>query len=453
MTAQARPYVRVAMACALAIFLSWREGGAQTRPKPPAILAPQPPIPLFRAYDFTNSVGVNVHLLHPDTIYGKFELLKQRLLAAHIHHVRDGALDQRGGFSNGDQAALFRELGEAGIRVTFIFKLGLSQQFIEGFPERVSPAFEAYEFVNELNIQNRPQWATELRGWVPSFQRMAKSSPASASYDIIAPSLADLANDPYAALGNVSAFVQFGNIHKYYRNFPPSTTGYGRNGLPPCAAYQYGSLAYALCHARKVSGDKPVICTEAGYGTNPAAGKQVTAEVQARYISRMLMLHLKAGIPRTFIYQLADYGDDSYSSFGLLTDSGAEKPAFRQLRGLMSELDDAASSASAQSLDLSIPERPPGLEAMLFQKNDGSYRLVLWLETPSYDPRADQMRGAPLTVPAHDVIVALPADHVGRAIVTFRDNGEALRRTVPGAPSRVTLPVDDNVTILDIATR
>ena len=46
-----------------------------------------------------DSVGVNTHLRHARSFYDRdFELLKQRLLAARIRHIRDGAMDQDGRF-------------------------------------------------------------------------------------------------------------------------------------------------------------------------------------------------------------------------------------------------------------------------------------------------------------------------------------------------------------------
>src|SRR5581483_6027109 len=132
----------------------------------PASAAP----PVFWAHDFVDSVGANIHLLHPDSFYAsQFELLKQKLLAARIKHVRDGAMDQRGGFFDGDQAARFQELGRAGIGVTFIFHLNVSAAFVQGFPARVSPAFEAYELPNELNIDRSIPWPAAIQTWMPIF--------------------------------------------------------------------------------------------------------------------------------------------------------------------------------------------------------------------------------------------------------------------------------------------
>lgn len=399
------------------------------------------------ARDFTDSVGVNTHLRHARSFYDRdFARMKQLLLDARIRHIRDGAMDQDGGFFERDRAERFRELGEAGIRVTFIFRPMVSREFVQGFPARVHPAFEAFELPNELNQQKSMPWAEVLRVWMPTFAGYVRSGRDSARYPILGPSIADLGGDPQLLLGERAQDLDAGNLHKYYRAFNPATGGYGRPGRPPCEAFRYGALPYAMCQVRRISGDKPIICTEAGYATRGASGRAVTPEVQARYLARMLMLHLKAGIPRTFIYQLADHGSDEGGAMGLLDAGGGEKPAWRQLSALMQELDDAGNAARgvAPPLDVSLAGELENLEAMLFAKADGSYRLVLWVETPSFDPAADRE----LAVVPQQVSLTLPREFQARRVMTFESSGNASVRTLAGRAPR--LAVGDNLSVVEI---
>ena len=203
-----------------------------------------------------------------------------------------------------------------------------------------------------------------------------------------------------------------------------------------------------MCQVRRISGDKPIICTEAGYATKGPSGRAVTPEIQARYLARMLMLHLKAGIPRTFIYQLADHGSDEGGAMGLLDADGGEKPAWRQLSALMQELDDTPQEnrerGAAPPLDLALTGELENLEAMLFAKSDGSYRLVLWLETPSFDPVADRE----LAVAPQQVALTLPREFQARRVMTFEASGAASVRTLAGSAPR--LAIGDNLSIVEI---
>lgn len=421
-------------ACLLA--LSWMvAGAAQARTA----------VDTWWAHQFTDSVGVNTHLRHARSFYDTgFPLMKQRLLAARIVHIRDGAMDQDGVFFARDRAERFRELGEAGIRATFIFRPMVTREFVQGFPERVHPAFEAFELPNELNQQKSMPWAESLRMWMPMFAQYIRGSRETARYPIIGPSIADLGGDPHKLLGEQADELDFGNLHKYYRAFNPATMGYGRRGSPPCDAWRYGALPYALCQVRRISADKPIVCTEAGYASNGPSTRAVTPEIQARYIARMLMLHLKAGVVRTFVYQLADHGSDEGANMGLLDAEGGEKPAWRQLSAIMNELDDVPGKGAPPPLEIALEGELENLEAMLFAKVDGSYRLVLWLEAPGIDPKLAKL----LDVPAQQVALTLPAQFRARRLMTFEPSGAATVRTLTGADSR--LDIGDNLSIVDI---
>ena len=400
--------------------------------------------PTFWAHQFVDSVGVNTHVRHAGSFYDThFELMKQRLREAKITHLRDGAMDQDGGFLASDGAARFRELGEQGARITFVFRPIVTRQFVQEFPARVSPAFEAYELPNELNLQKDLPWPEVLRTWMPTFAQYVHENSQSARYPIIGPSIADLGDDPQLKLGDQQRFLDFGNLHKYYRAFNPATKGYGRPGSPPCEAWNYGSLPYALCQVRRISGDKPIVCTEAGYISNGPSARAVTPELQARYVARMLMLHLKAGIVRTFVYQLADHGSDEGGNMGLLEADGTVKPAWRQLSALMNELNDSAGPGQPPPLDIAFDGELANLESVLFAKRDGSYRLVLWLEVPSFDPKAVRE----LAVAPQRVTVNLPRNFHARRVMTFGDDGGASVRTAGAA---MPLAIGDNLSIVDI---
>ena len=406
--------------------------------------------PTFWAHQFVDSVGVNTHLRHARSFYDtNFDVLKERLLAAHIKHIRDGATDEDGGFSARDRADRFRELGDAGVRVTFIFRPMVSREFVQGFPARVRPAFEAYELPNELNQQKSLPWPETLRVWMPMFAQYVRDDGSrddrAAPYPLIGPSIADLGGDPQKKLGDQQRALDFGNLHKYYRAFNPGTDGYGRPGTPPCEAWRYGSLPHALCQVRRISGDKPMVCTEAGYASNGPSARAVTPEIQARYLSRMLMLHLKAGIVRTFVYQLADHGSDEGGAMGLLTKDGGEKPAWRQLSALMNEINDREGQGQPPPLAFTLDGDLGNIESMTFAKRDGSYRLVLWLEVPSVDPKTAR----DLEVAARLVTLKLPRDFRARRLMTFENSGEARVRPLnSGSPQ---LSVGDNLSIVDIA--
>jgi hypothetical protein len=302
------------------------------------------------AAEFVDSIGIDAHFTQFSTPYvTRLPLVRQKLLDLGIRHVREGAIDSQGGFSDEDQAELFRDLGRSGIRVTFIFNANMSREFVQGFPARVAPAFEAYEFPNEFNNTSNGHWAADLRAWAVTLRTYVRSNPATASYPIIGPSLIG-GDDPPTALGDLSAYMDFGNIHAYYSSRPPGTDGWGGQSTSPCSTWHYGSTGFDLCNARRVSGQKPIISTETGWGSDATAADQVNETMQAKYLARALLMHLEAGITRTFIYQLIDSGDDGFGAFGLLTPTGAEKPAYREIRSLIAQMQDSAAPSRLTAL-------------------------------------------------------------------------------------------------------
>lgn len=396
---------------------------------------------------FVDSIGVNVHFAQAGTPYvTSFPLVKSKLIELGITHLRDGAVDWNGGFSDQDQAALFRELGTAGVHVAFIFDADVSREFVQGFPARVAPAFEAYEFPNESNSAPGNAWVQTLRSWAPTFQAYVRGTAATARWPIIGPSLT-IGDDPFGALGDLSPYMDFGNMHAYYSSRSPATEGWGGGGKAACNVMRYGSTAYDLCNARRVSGARPVMSTETGWGSDPAAGDQVNEAVQAKYLARALLLHFAGGITRTYIYQLVDSGDDGFNAYGLLTGRGAEKPAFREIKALIATMRDAGTVAVPAALAFSVTGDTSDVRSLALQKSDGSYRLVLWIEQPGFDPLTKK----PIAVAAKSVTLKLQSTHVV-SIATFQDDG-TVRTSVPARADLVesVLALRDNLTVVEVA--
>ena len=133
---------------------------------------------------------------------------------------------------------------------------------------------------------------------------------------------------------------------------------------------------------------------------------------------------------------------------GLLEANGDEKPAWRQLSALMQELhDDSARGGQGRAppLDVALDGELAHLESLLFAKGDGSYRVVLGLETPSVDP----VSARAVEVASQKVTVKLPAGFRARRFVTCEPSGAPSVRSLTGDAAK--LAIDDNLSIVDIA--
>jgi hypothetical protein len=400
-------------------------------------------MPALWSAEFANSVGVNTHFTQPGTYYAThFEAVKARLLELGARHIRDGVIDDHGDISDRDQSAMFRELGVAGIRADFIFNFGVSRHLVSSFPQRVAPAFEAYELPNEFNLNGGPDWVKKLRSWMPRFREYVHSDPATSRFPIIGPSLVTGFPDPFAALGNRQEDFDFGNIHVYFNAFNPGTRGWGDVGPPPCQTFNYGSIGYTSCLTALVSGSRPIVVTETGWSSEPGDSGGITPDLQSRYIARLLLLLFNRGVSRTYIYQFADGGGDIGRHHGLITSDGAEKPAFLQLRSLLRLTGDRDGTGDAGSLAARLDGDVDHIEKTLLRRSDGSFLLFMWVEQPAQD--AGATRPVTLTL----------TGYLARRVSRLEDDGALTTQQVTaseaGAASRVELKLNDRLTVVDI---
>lgn len=403
----------------------------------------------YSAAAFVDSIGVNVRFSNHKTPYvTSFAVAKEKLLASGIRHVRDAAVAKAGGgFNANDQAALFREVGAAGVRVAFVFPLDVSQEFVRGFPARVAPSFEAYELPNELNAA-RPDWVAALRQWAPVFQSYIRSNAATAGYPIIGPSLTDKGDNPYGALGDLSSYFDFGNTHAYYSSREPGTVGWGRPGAPPCDRWRYGAIAYNICNAQRVSGSKPVMSTETGWLTNVDSPVAVPEDLHGKYLVRMLLAHFSVGIPRTYIYQLMDSGSDGFNSSGLVTATGQERPAFKEIKQLIDLLQGGKTLENPRVVPLALSGDVADVRKLALEKSADETYAMLWIEKPGMDPLTRQR----LVVEPRALTMRVGKPYRVDSIQTFDAGGELKPAVAKAAGSgEYPLTLTDGLTIVKLA--
>ena len=114
---------------------------------------------------------------------------------------------------------------------------------------------------------------------------------------------------------------------------------------------------------------------------------------------------------------------------------------------MLGEINDEKPVGTPASLALELAGEIEDVESMLFGKADGSYRLVLWIETRSVDPNSGQA----IDVPSQRVRLTLPTELRTRRVMTFESSGAPRVRTL--AAGVTDLNLSDNLTIVDIARK
>ena len=380
---------------------------------------------------FVDSVGVNVHLHYDGTLYrDQFDLIKSRLLELGVRHVRDGLIDTtwQGYYDR------HNELGDAGIKGTFITGFGQSLELLAAYPSRVAHSFEAYEAPNEADKSGDPQWVLKLRQAIFRLAELRDISSVG-HYPILGPSLTQASS--FAMVGDLSAFFDQANIHNYLAGRHPGTGGWGDDG--------YGSIDWNLRLIRRYSGGKPITTTEIGYQDAPGIVDNVPQEVVGRYLPRLLVEQYRMGVHRTFLYELADFPNSG--NYGLLHADGAPKPGFNAVKSLLNLLADPGPPVEPRPLNYEV-DGGPAVRHFAFQKRDGTYFIALWVEEPSYD--VPGQRSA--VVQGRDVTLRLPREmHVVRSHLWHAD-GNAEARPVRGFSSSVNVHASDAMQVIEIAS-
>lgn len=339
-----------------------------------------PVVPAQSARAFGDSVGVNVRLTFLDTSYADYETIETRLRELGVRYVGDG-LCATCEYQIDRLQRLARVGIQANIGVGTLNGGGPSiDPGLQVIKNRLMNSVIAITSVNEPDITGDPNWIQKTRAFQQALWARVKGDPALAHLPVIGPSLVHRGSR--AALGDISSYLDLGNLHPY------------PGGLPPL-----GNLADELQLASAVSANKPVVATEIGYHTDlsfTGGNRPATERVVATYMPRIALEGFRGGIQRSYIYTLADLWSPSEAaargfsasenSFGLLRWDLSPKPSFYTLRNLLRAVDgDSAPVTAPGGMRLGLEGAAPDLRSLLLRSADGTYALVLWRTASVWD--------------------------------------------------------------------
>ena len=265
-------------------------------------------------FQFTDSVGVNVHLSYIGTVYStNFPQILQSMTALGVKHYRDG-LSQDAPTVQYENAEL---LGKAGIKGDWLMDIHDTASTINSAYANAPDAVAAFEGPNEDDAQV----GSTITTFMELLHNTVHGNSATAAMPIIAPSFADVAS--FKTQGNLSSLVNYGNMHDYFGTFNPETGPWG-GAFYNCGGY--GGVPFDKCLAQMVAVGEPVISTETGY----ASGQELSDAIIGRYELRTLFNSLRVGISRTYLYEMID--DPSSLNYGLLTDSFTPRPDYTAIK-------------------------------------------------------------------------------------------------------------------------
>jgi hypothetical protein len=397
------------------------------------------PMPARPSDAFVESVGVNVHLGYTDTPYREEAAVRDRLLELGVRYVRDGIAQKRP-----DVYRRMRELARHGVRTNLIvgdplqrWDIGPLDAQLDLIAGELAPAgvVASLEGPNEYDLAGQDNWAAPLRDYQRRFFEGVRARPALAGIPVLGPSL--VKRESRDQLGDVSAWLDYGNMHPYPGGREPDLDA---------------QMDDELRLASRNSASKPVQATETGYhnGLRDQTGHLPASEqAVAVYLPRLYLDYFRRGVARTFAYELVDEwpdpsGTDREAAFGLLRHDFSEKPAYTALKRLLSLLSDRGPSFEAGGLDITIEGATSRLRHLLLQKRDGSHYLVLWRTTPVWDPvgrhAVDPFRAS--------VRVSLNGAEAPMAVYRPNESGAPVERHADG--SALDVVVGPEVAVVEI---
>jgi hypothetical protein len=408
---------------------------ALTLPSPPAAGAAT----ARTADSFVDSIGVNVHLGFYDTpYYGEFPTVKQRLLELGVRHVRDELTPDAGE----EQYEALNELASAGIGSTLILGdpgdgLAGLDALVDSVAAELPDAAEAVEGPNEYSTRGGSTWKEDLVAYQKRLYENVKGNPALSSLPVIGPSIVHGDQDE---LGDVSAYLDHGNIHSYPEGNGPEH-----------------KMGFHVERAELNSGLAPIMATETGYTTalnwtpsGPGENRPISEAAMASYMPRLFFEYFSRQIVRTFSYELLDEFpnpalDDREDHFGLLRNDLSPKPAFTALRNTIEILEDPGPAFTPDSLSYTTNGNTANLHRVLLEKRDGAFYLALWRITSIWDPVAKEA----LAAPPEPLTLQLPPGIEATALYDPVSSAEPLPSFAPS--SEPTLDVGPEVAIVVLA--
>jgi hypothetical protein len=397
----------------------------------------------MKADAFVDSIGVNTHLTQDLTADREYATIVRRMRELGVRHVRDGIFPSQTRAQYRDERNFFAATGATMLALIDCPKpLGYfpgaqtPPPVVRAFDAEVGNVIDYLEGPNEPDLRRVKGWAALTRTCIAGDDR-GQALPV----PFVAPAMG---NPLHAAtLGDISALVDVGGIHRYFSAHEPGTKGFGRGG----ACGRWEAMSWNICEARVNAGPTaPLFVTETGYTTFG----EIDPKTDGKYISRVLFADSLAGIARTYIYELHDDGTDPSNSedgYGLIDYGGKPKPAFNAVRAIVGLLRDPGPAFSPSPLQYAVAG-PATVLHELFQKRNGTYVVAIWNEVPSWDiARAREMPVAPRRVTL--TFAAAPSNVAYRAL---DDRGYLYAQRVRLAGARVTIHVDDRVGFLIFRT-
>lgn len=364
---------------------------------------------VLSALTFLDGLGVNAHVSWP----GHYPYSQTGKVIAALDYL---GLRKLRDYVNSSTFPVFERLAASGVSLNLLLNpkvgldnyLGWARSLARTYPGSVA----AMEGPNE--VDKWPVTFGGLEGFPAAVATQkalyasAKSDPVLAKAPVYNLTISGISRSKSAALGDLSAHADYGNVHPYYRA--------GQQSWGHSLRDTRYTLKRYLAAARWTAPGRPVVLTETGSTTAVGSPIGVSEEVQARQILNSLMAAAAHQVPATYIYELVDSHDagpeDVESHYGLYRYDWTPKPAAMALHHLTRILRRGGAPRPGPAPEYTLTGMPASGASLLFRLGDGTYAIALWAEPDLWNEDAS----VPIAAPAVTAHIAFSATQPSVAV-------------------------------------
>ena len=379
----------------------------------------------IKAWDFGDIFGVNVHF--GENGYRDAQVIADAMHLIGFSRVRSSCVSAAEVSAWKELAAKSRASFPDGLKADvliggYLNAPGVTLESQKALIPQIAGMVESIEAPNEINnysvgagthgpgdfSDRTKDFAANSVAWAKALYDWRKGTPALSRVRLFGPTIASGDPKDYAALMDISHYVDAGSVHFY-----------AGNGRQP-SGFGGGNFAalYGWCRAASTPG-KALAVTEWGQTTAGKPGQGGCDEAtQAKYVLNQMFDAAAVGADRAYVYQLMDDTSDgdptgnggSESHFGLFDYQWHPKAAAQALRNVKTLLADMSAHFTPK-----VPAyRVSGVtnagaagDSLSVSKSDGSTFLVVWNEPQIWDLKANSA----VTPPANTVTVDFGGDY------------------------------------------
>lgn len=347
-----------------------------------------------RAYDFSSTIGLNIHSNYYDTVYNNSSQWLPLLYASGVKHVRTNFR------SNNDPAnnAIIEDIAAHGIKVLitsdWIINSGVNPVDVVNYIAANPPLAAAISQIagpNEINL-TQANWQTTVPAFMKSLYAAVKGNAATAHIQVTTPNFAGDDSSMRTTLGDLSASVDLGDNHNTpndYQGQQSDTDSWQQHIMDVTSIMAPG---------------KTQLNTEFGYSTGTSTSH--TVGTPAPQVTDMI-LHdyldaFRFGVLSSDDYQLLEQGGPVGSweaGLGIVDPNYNPLPQYTALQAFTSLIaDPAGSSFSPATLGYTLNGASTSTRSVLLQKSDGSFWLAIYEQANVWNPVTQTVLAVP-TVP------------------------------------------------------